>query len=171
MALHLRDGPFVGSPQVSPIVFSACHPRKEQESSRSGVPVACSQRTRYAGSVPTWTAWNLSSQGQQREGLAMSGGAVVMHQNRLMRRFRDAGSTSPKSAVALADIGCRNSWVFRRMAARGVFVETGEGRFYMDEDAARLFVEARRRRMLTFLVVAVAICVVWLVFCWLLGRF
>jgi hypothetical protein len=96
----------------------------------------------------------------------MSGAAVVMHQNRLMRRFRDAGATDPKAAVALPHIGCRNSWVFRRMAARGVFAETGEGRFYMDEDAARRFVELRRRRMLTFLVVGLAICVVWIVLCY-----
>jgi hypothetical protein len=101
----------------------------------------------------------------------MSGAAVVMHQNRLMRRFRDAGATSPKSALALADIGCRDSWVFRRMAARGVFEKTDDGRYYMEEDSARLFVEARRRRMLNFLVVTVAICGVWLVFCWLLGHF
>jgi len=101
----------------------------------------------------------------------MSAGAVVMHQNRLMRRFLDAGATNPKSAVALADIGCRDSWVFRRMVARGVFVETGDGCYYMDEDLARRFVEARRRRIWTFLVVTVAICGVWVVFCWLLGRF
>ena len=98
-------------------------------------------------------------------------GAVVMHQNRLMRRFQDAEVTSPKSAKSLADMGCRNSWIFRRMVVRGVFVETGDGRFYMDENAAQVFVKMRRRRMLTFFVVAIVICVVWLVFCWLLGAF
>jgi hypothetical protein len=101
----------------------------------------------------------------------MSGGAVVMYQNRLMRRFRDAGATSPKTAVALADIGCRNSWVFRRMAARSVFMETADGRYYMDANAARQFVETRRQRILTFLAVAIVICVIWIVICWSLGRF
>lgn len=98
-------------------------------------------------------------------------GAVVMHQNRLMRRFQDAQATDPKSAVTLAELGCRNSWIFRRMVARGVFVETGDSRFYMDEKAAQSFVKMRWRRMLTFLAVAVVICLIWLVFCWLLGRF
>ena len=74
----------------------------------------------------------------------MSGAVVVVHQNRLMRQFRDAQATAPKSASTLADIGCRNSWVFRRMVARGVFIETNAGRFYMDEDAARMFVNRRR---------------------------
>ena len=75
----------------------------------------------------------------------MSGAVVVMHQNRLMRRFRDAKATTPKSGRTLAEIGCRNSWTFRRMAARGVFIETSDGRYYMDEDAARWFVKRRFR--------------------------
>lgn len=41
---------------------------------------------------------------------------------------RCRGDHSPQSALALADIGCRNAWVFRRMAARGVFVGNGDGR-------------------------------------------
>jgi hypothetical protein len=98
-------------------------------------------------------------------------GAVVMHQNRLVRRFQDARATGPKSAKSLMDIGCRNSWIFRRMAARGAFVKTGDGRYYMDEGAARLFVAARRRRMLTFLAVVTVILVIWLMLCWLLGAF
>ena len=98
-------------------------------------------------------------------------GAVVMHQNRLMRRFQDARATDPKSAATPADIGCRNSWIFRRMVAKGIFVETGDGRYYMDENAARWFVKMRRRRMLTFLAVAIVICVIWLVLCWVMGGF
>ncbi len=98
-------------------------------------------------------------------------GAVVMHQNRLMRRFQDAHATDAKSAKTLADMGCRNSWIFRRMVANGVFMETGDDRYYMDENAAQSFVKMRRRRMLTFLAVAIIICVVWVVFCWLLGAF
>ena len=73
----------------------------------------------------------------REKGLAMSGAVVVIHQNRLMQPFRDAKATDPKSAITLADIGCRNSWIFRRMVARGVFIETGKARYYMDEDAAR----------------------------------
>jgi uncharacterized membrane-anchored protein len=98
-------------------------------------------------------------------------GAVIMHQNRLMRRFQDAQATDPKSATSLADIGCRDSWLFRRMVAKGVFVKNRDGRYYMDEGAARLFVAARRRRMLTFLAVVTVILVIWLMFSWLFGAF
>jgi len=74
-----------------------------------------------------------------------------------MRRFQDAKATNPKSAKSLAEIGCRNSWVFRRMAARGVVVETEDGRFYMDEDAARRFVKRRWRVALIFLAVVIVL--------------
>jgi hypothetical protein len=56
-----------------------------------------------------------------------------------MWRFREAKATSPRSATTLAGIGCRGSWIFRRMVVRGVFIETNDGRFYMDEAAARQF--------------------------------
>ena len=94
----------------------------------------------------------------------MSGAVVVMRQNRLMQRFRDAQATDPKSATALADIGCRNSWIFRRMVARGVFIETGKGQYYMDEDAARSFVKRRSRVMIIFIAVAIVVFALVLVF-------
>jgi hypothetical protein len=96
----------------------------------------------------------------------MSGAVIVVHQNRLMGKFREAKATTPKSASTLTDIGCRNSWVFRRMVARGVFIETSAGRFYMDEDVARWFVKRRWQRMLIFLAAAILLFVVWLILSW-----
>ena len=37
------------------------------------------------------------------------------------------------------------------MVARGVFIETSDGRFYVDEESARVFVKRRWQRMLIFL--------------------
>ena len=91
----------------------------------------------------------------------MSGAVVVIHQNRLISRFRDAKATDPKAATTLADIGCRNSWIFRRMVARGVFIDTGNARYYMDEDAAKWFVKRRRQVMFIFVAVAILLFVIW----------
>ena len=93
----------------------------------------------------------------------MSAAAIILKQNRLMRRFRAAGATDPATARRPADVGCRSGWIFRRMAARGVFVPVGDDKYYLDEDAAQTFVSQRRTRVL--LVVAVALVV--LVFVWL----
>lgn len=88
----------------------------------------------------------------------MSGAVIVVVQNKLMRRFRQVGATSPASACAPEDIGCRNSWIFRRLAARRVFVEAKPGRYYIDEMAADEFVRMRRARMLWILAVLLALC-------------
>ncbi len=93
----------------------------------------------------------------------MSGAVVVVHQNRLIRQFREAKATAPTTASTLTEIGCRNSWVFRRMVARGVFIETSDGRFYMDEDTARWFVKRRWQRMFIFLATVILLFVVWLI--------
>ena len=82
-------------------------------------------------------------------------GAVVIRQNLLMRRFEEAGATGPDSARTLSEMACRRSFVFQRMVARGVFVETDGNRFYMDEAAAHAFVRMRRRTALIFLGIAI----------------
>jgi hypothetical protein len=94
----------------------------------------------------------------------MSGAVIVGHQNRLMRRFRDAQATGPKSARTLAELDCRDSWIFRRMAAWGVFIGMDDGRYYMDEEKARWFVKRRWQRMLVFLATVILLFVVWMIF-------
>jgi hypothetical protein len=93
----------------------------------------------------------------------MSAAVIHLKQNRLMRYFRAAGATSPATARTTKDIGCRQGWIFRRLVARGVFVPVGDGKFYMDEEEARDFVQ--RRRVKVLLIVAVALVfflVVWI---------
>ena len=80
-----------------------------------------------------------------------------------MRNFRAAGATSTATARTPEDIRCRQGWIFRRMVVSGVFVPTGDGKFYMDEEAAQTFVQ--RRRLMVLLVVTVALVlffVVWI---------
>ena len=79
----------------------------------------------------------------------MSAAVVFMRQNRMMARFRAAGATHPDAARMPEEAGVRRSWMFRRMADRGVFVPTGDGRYYLDESAASSFVGRRTRRALT----------------------
>ena len=94
----------------------------------------------------------------------MSAAVVILKQNQLMRRFAEAGATTPATAKVPEDIRCRQNWIFRRMVARGVFVPVGNGRFYMDEDAAAEFKRRRRARllwMLALVAVAMALFLIW----------
>jgi hypothetical protein len=93
-------------------------------------------------------------------------GAVVVRQNRLIERFRAARALDSPSARLLAEVGCRDSWVFRRMVAKGVFVEAAEGRYYLDERGAQRFVRTRRRAMIMFLVAVALLFGLW----WILAQ-
>jgi hypothetical protein len=87
----------------------------------------------------------------------MSGAAIIAKQNRLMRRFRQACATTPDSARTPQDLGCRDSWIFRRLVERGVFVEGKPGRYYVDEVAADEFVRVRRAWALGVLAVVLGL--------------
>ena len=78
------------------------------------------------------------------------------------RTFREAGATTPKTAATLAQLGCRNSWIFRRLVSAGVFRPAGDDRFYIDLDAARRFVQRRRSRVLAVTAVLLLIFLIWL---------
>lgn len=81
----------------------------------------------------------------------MSGAVVVMRQNRAMRRFTAAGATTPELALRFEDLDIRPGWVIRRMVKRGVFVPVGDGRYYIDLEAADRFRVLRFRRMMIVL--------------------
>ena len=75
----------------------------------------------------------------------------------------------PHRAREPEDIGCRNSWIFRRLVARRVFVEAKPGRYYLDELAADEFVRVRRARMLRALAIVLALCALLVLFTSLLN--
>lgn len=89
----------------------------------------------------------------------MSAAAIII-QNRLMRRFAEAKATSPTTARIPEDVGCRQGWIFRRLAARGVFVPVEGGEFYIDVDAAQRFEQRRLIRLLVACGIALAMILV-----------
>jgi hypothetical protein len=83
--------------------------------------------------------------------VANAAAVIVARQNRYIRTFRKAGAANPERARRLQDAGIRETWVFRRMVRRGVFVEVSPGRYYLEEKAAEQFVNDRRARALMLL--------------------
>jgi hypothetical protein len=93
----------------------------------------------------------------------MGGEYVVIVQNKYMRVFRKVGAVDRGRARTLADLGLRETGIFRRMADRGVFVEAGNGAYYMDENAAAEFVAARRKRaFIAFALVVLVMLLLWM---------
>lgn len=82
---------------------------------------------------------------------ASAAAVILIRQNKMVRRFREAQATDLEHAVALEALGERHSWLFDRMARHGVFLSAPGGRFYMDERAADEFFVQRRKRALFIL--------------------
>jgi hypothetical protein len=82
---------------------------------------------------------------------------VIIRQNKYIRRFRNAGATTPETARTLDELGVSNTWTFRRMVGRGVFVEVGDGRFYMDSAEMHRFLVGRLIRIAVTAIIALLI--------------
>lgn len=91
----------------------------------------------------------------------MSTGAevVIVKQKRMMRRFTESGAVSPQTAKTLEELDCRDSFLFRRMAAAGVFRRTEEGKYYLDERAAAEFRGRQKTRILIAMLIALLLVV------------
>ena len=94
----------------------------------------------------------------------MSAAAVIsIRRKRLVRAFREAGATDCGRAVTLKQLGQRQSWIFNQMVEHGAFIATEEGRYFLDERAADVFLSARRNRawIITGVLILVFV-VIWL---------
>ena len=101
----------------------------------------------------------------------MSAAAVIiLRRKKFVRRFAEQGATSPDRAIPFDAVAMRRSWIFDRMVSRGVFVGLDHDRFYMNREAARAFLAAQRRRVLTvagiLLVVSVIVVILLRAFGW-----
>lgn len=93
----------------------------------------------------------------------MSAAVLIMRRQRqFIRGFAERGATCPDKAVPFADLGMGRSWIFDRLVGRGVFVEVGSNRFYLDEQAAQGFLRKQRRRALTITSILVVLFLAFL---------
>lgn len=88
---------------------------------------------------------------------------ILRRQNQYMRVFQERGATTPPNARSLEELGLRNSWIFRRMVSRGVFLTSANDRWFMSEAAADNFVRRRRRNLIGIVAVILIICCMYLV--------
>ncbi|MGA2361734.1 MAG: hypothetical protein ABSG73_04665 [Candidatus Aminicenantales bacterium] len=92
----------------------------------------------------------------------MAGEYIIIKQNQYMRVFRKAEAVDRGRAKPLDVLGVRETGIFRRMMDRGVFINAGGNLYYMDPNAAKEFVAARRKRVFFMLVLAlIALLVLW----------
>ncbi|MCX6558908.1 MAG: hypothetical protein NTZ26_00205 [Candidatus Aminicenantes bacterium] len=96
----------------------------------------------------------------------MGGETILIKQNEYIRKFKKADAIDPHSARPLDELRVRNNHIFRGLLHKGVFVEAGNDRYYIDLDQTAEFMAGRRKAAL-FIGLAIIIGIIVLL---LLGK-
>jgi len=67
---------------------------------------------------------------------------------KLIKSFRNSGTTSPRTAKTLEDLNIHPRRMFRRLLNRGVINEAGSGRYYLNEANLDEYNQVRRIRVM-----------------------
>jgi hypothetical protein len=71
--------------------------------------------------------------------------SILRRERKVVRRFRDAGATTPAAARTLEELQLRHGVGVRRLRHNAVIREAGPERFYLDEEVWEALGRARRR--------------------------
>ena len=81
---------------------------------------------------------------------------VFVLQKKIIHKFQDQCATTPRQAVSLESLHIRKNAAGRCLLKDKVLVEGGEGRYYLDEEAAgRYFKKKRRSALLALIIVLI----------------
>lgn len=90
----------------------------------------------------------------------MSAAAIVAaRKKRYVRAFYQQGALSPQTAKTIGEVGQSPSRWFQQMVHAGIFVEVGEGRYYLDQQRWDEIQLRQRRAVLIFC----ALLLVWII--------
>src|SRR5215208_2925515 len=71
--------------------------------------------------------------------------SILRNERTVVRRFREAGATSPLSARTLEDLHLHRTLAIRRLHDRAVLREASADKFYVDEEVWEALGRSRRR--------------------------
>lgn len=86
--------------------------------------------------------------------------ALAVRRRRLIRKFTDAGATSPQAAIPVDVNDMKPGFMFKRMAQQGVFVEVADGIYYLDEAREQELRKERQKIAIGFIVVVAVLLLV-----------
>ncbi len=73
-------------------------------------------------------------------------GAIMASQSRkIVRSFQTREAYSSATARTIEELGIRHSLIFRRLVRKGVIVESGSGKYYLDKDRLEQYTQIRRK--------------------------
>jgi len=94
--------------------------------------------------------------------ISTSPAAVSIRKKKYLRVFRKAGAINEKSAKSLEDLKLHNSLIFRRMVTRGIFVQTGDSRYYLNQPVAEVYENNRKyyARIILLIVILIVLAII-----------
>ncbi len=79
-------------------------------------------------------------------------GAIVAAQFRkIVRSFQTREAYSSATARTVEELGIRHSLIFRRLVRKGVIIESGSEKYYLDKDRLEQYTKIRRKVVLLIL--------------------
>lgn len=88
----------------------------------------------------------------------MSAAVIVAVQKKYISRFTEANAIDASNAKSLTELDLRDRFIFRMMVKRGVFINAGNDKFYLDKQGLENF-EARRIKIVFSVVFILAIII------------
>lgn len=88
---------------------------------------------------------------------------IISIQNKIIRKFRITGTTNPKSAKTIEDLGIRHQLLFNKLVRKGVIVQNGN-KYYLDEQRTDEFFRQRRLTILTVLAIVLVLVTLFVLF-------
>lgn len=85
--------------------------------------------------------------------------SILRKERRIVDHFRQAGATSPSSAVSLEEMPARHGRGLRRLRDRAVIREAAPGHLYLDEEVWEAVGRMRRRTSIAVLALLVLLIV------------
>ena len=82
---------------------------------------------------------------------------------KLINKFIDSGTTTPKKANTLEYLNLKPRLIFKRLLNRGVIIETGSERYYLNEEHLAKYNKIRRVRMMIIIGVLIILIILDLI--------
>jgi hypothetical protein len=85
---------------------------------------------------------------------------IVAKFKKLIRKFQESGTTSPKTAKTLQELRINPRFMFNRLVRRGIINEAGSGRYYLNESGLDNYNQSRKIRVIIVLAIIIILVLV-----------
>ena len=93
--------------------------------------------------------------------------ASANQRSRIIRRFKEAGATTPERAIDPATRQIHQTFVFNKLVREGVLVKVRSHQYYLNEARAAHYEQQRYQTLLALIIILIIAVAVYLFLMWL----